>query len=406
MNKYIEKIKKSYHCERSEAIQSPAPCHCERSAAIQSNKVALKFATILLTLSFLLSLTSCKKEEANPTQKPTIKIGVTLPLTGDVAEVGNINKDTIVQALKDYGDTKFNYELIFEDDMVLPKKGVMNTRYFINVKKVDAIISQWTPVAAVVSPLAQANEIIHFTCAFGYKVAEGEYNFNNTTSFEEQSKVLVSKLKKENIKSLSYVVANTSGCVEQSEYVINKLKENDIEVLDVNHCNPTEKDFRFMISKMEQKKPEYYILCSISPATEIFLKDLELITGKRNVTSIDTFYEMNSQYRSQANDLWFVSSALGTDRFRTQLKNKINNEAVSCTANLYDSTKMLIAAYENAVALNGEKPNKEDVIDFLHNIKNYTDAMEDVSIDSDGFVQSKANIAIIRDGNPVLLEEN
>jgi len=51
--------------------------------------------------------------ESKNTNKPIIKIGATLPLTGDVAMLGQNSKKAIELALRDLGNTKYSYEVVY-----------------------------------------------------------------------------------------------------------------------------------------------------------------------------------------------------------------------------------------------------------------------------------------------------
>lgn len=360
-----------------------------------------KLLSLILGVALTFSVAACEdKKESNPTDKPTIKIGATLPLTGDAAEAGQAAMKAIKLAASEWNskNTKYNYEIVFEDDAVKPKQGLLNAQKLINLDKVRAILTQWTPVGATVSPLSEKNGVIHFTCSIGDVVSQGKYNFNHYTSFEEQAKALIEKLKEEKIKNLSYVIVNTTGCIEQSDFMIEALKNQNINLIDVEYYNPNEKDFRLLISKLEAKKPDYYLFCSIPPSAQIFLSQFKQSHAKHNITSIDTFLEMGSENTDLVEGLWYVNSASGTETFREAFKEKTGADITSCTANLYDATNLLITAYESTSLRETETtPQNEDVIKTLHSIKHYDGAVGDnLSIDSAGVVVSKAAIKIIQ----------
>ena len=46
-------------------------------------------------LCIALSLVACDKHDENPTNKPVVKIGVMLPLSGDYADYGDASKRAI-----------------------------------------------------------------------------------------------------------------------------------------------------------------------------------------------------------------------------------------------------------------------------------------------------------------------
>ena len=370
-------------------------------------KKGTKMKKFLLSLCMVLALTACKEEKTKAEVKPVVKIGITLPLTGDAADAGQINKKVIELALKEFGNTKYQYNLYFEDDMTTPKKAMLNAVNFTDTKKATAILSMWTPAGMAVSPIADKNKVIHITCAWGYDVAKGKYNFNSSTSFESQVNLLAQKLKKENLTNIAYMVVNTAGCEEQARYAIPFLREKGITFTDIQYYNPTETDFRMLISKMETKHPDYYVLCGIPPSSQIFTQQLQEVTHKRNITSIDTFFEMDSSAWSLIDGLWFINSASGTSEFAAKLKSQLGEEVKSCTANLYDAAHLLIWAFENAKLENGEIiPNTDNVIQKLHEVKNYNGATgNDLWIDDNGILQSQAVLKKIVGNVPIDIKE-
>lgn len=79
-----------------------------------------KFVVLLLILIVAgVGIYSLKTSEIpNKAEKPTIRIGATLPLTGNMANVGISSKNSIAMTLDKWKgkNTKYNYEVVFEDD--------------------------------------------------------------------------------------------------------------------------------------------------------------------------------------------------------------------------------------------------------------------------------------------------
>jgi hypothetical protein len=73
---------------------------------------------ILLSLMIVFGLAACgdKAEAPKENEKPVVKIGAILPLTGASAEMGNELKNAALKMLEQYKDSPVKYELIFEDN--------------------------------------------------------------------------------------------------------------------------------------------------------------------------------------------------------------------------------------------------------------------------------------------------
>lgn len=115
-----------------------------------------------------------------PLTKPTVRIGVTLPLTGEKADDGIGSQNAINMALKKWGtrNTKFKYLVFYLDDKGISSKGLLNAQNLIRSQKANTVLSQSTEVSEYVSQLAEKTQTIHFSCAEDNKTADGTYNFN------------------------------------------------------------------------------------------------------------------------------------------------------------------------------------------------------------------------------------
>ena len=91
---------------------------------------------LILSLLTIAALTACGDKAENEVQegtKPVIKIGATLPLTGDLAYAGQNMKAAMELSLKDIQKKeklKYDYQLVFEDDGYELKKALQNLNRF------------------------------------------------------------------------------------------------------------------------------------------------------------------------------------------------------------------------------------------------------------------------------------
>ena len=98
---------------------------------------------VLLSLLMATSLVACgeKTEAPKENEKPVVKIGSILPLTGASAEMGNELKNAALKMLEQYKDSPVKYELIFEDNQggSVPKS-ISAMKKMIYVDKISALI--------------------------------------------------------------------------------------------------------------------------------------------------------------------------------------------------------------------------------------------------------------------------
>ena len=360
---------------------------------------------ILVSIIAALSLVACSDEKSD---KPVVKIGASLPLSGDAAVVGVANRAAMEMAVADWDqkDTKYKYKLIFEDDGLQPKKAAVIAQKFATQDKTNATVSLWGIAAPVMADVAQKNEQIHMTCAGLADVSKPYYIFNNYTQYGAIADALIAKFKHDGIKKIVYVLNNNQVSIAQSEYINRELEKAGIKTLATELYNPDERDFRTSITKLNKLKPDYWLMFMLMPGTKLFTEQFFQITGGKNLTSIDSFHEMPHEFYDMVDGMWYVKSANGTSEFAERFTQETGKDMESCVGNSYENINLLIWAYENTELQNDEViPNNKNVAATLYSVQHRQGAIGEYSIDQDGIIQSRASIEKLVDGKPVVVKE-
>ena len=365
---------------------------------------------LILTLCLALSLTACgEKSEAPKTDKPIVKIGATLPMSGDSAEAGNSAATALRMVLDDYNkkDLKYHYELVIEDNQLSPLKIATTTNKLINVDKVKAVITLWNTVVAAIT---DKNKVFSLNCSGDEKsTTEGRYNFNNFPETLDDVKLLTNKLKKENVKTVAMFL-DISAMRVAYDAAEKYLKENtDIKVIFKEYFNPGEKDYRMAIAKANELKPDMYLYSGFNPSTYIFMKQLKEVTGdNKNVTTLGIFADLPPKDRNIIEGLWYVDENLdGTEELQKRLLSEYNILSQSCTGNSVSNLEILINAYENAKVAEGEViPSNDAVREWIFdNVKNFKTLGGVVSVQRNGLFSIKSEIKKMVNGKAVKVEE-
>ncbi|MBI3638387.1 ABC transporter substrate-binding protein [Candidatus Wolfebacteria bacterium] len=332
----------------------------------------------------------------------TVKIGVIAPLTGDLAFIGEGFRDAALLAKDDLKNTKYNYELIFEDDQIDPIKTVSAVNKLMSVDKVDAVITISSGPGNAVAPIAEQNKIIHFATASDQTIAKGDYNFIHWTPPSEEVKVLVDELKRRGIKKLGVFELNQQGIAAMMTELRERIKGTEIEIVTDQKFNFKERDFKSLISKAKSSGAEIYLLNAFSPELEILAKQIKELGITTPLTAIESFEitEKMDLFEGQ----WYVNAADATGEFTSKFKEKTGKMPTIGTANGYDMINLIATAYENYDSLLS-KPNHEQIVKELYKIKDYKGALGNLNMGPEGIVISKAVVRMIKDGKPVTISQ-
>lgn len=337
-----------------------------------------------------------------PVEEGTIKIGVIAPLSGDLAFLGEGYRDAFLLAKENSKNTKYNYELIFEDDQMDPAKTATALQKLISIDKVNAVVSFASGPANVISPLAGQNKIIHFGIATDPSAANGEYNFMHWTPPSEEAKTFVAELQKRGIKKLGIFVTNQQGVLATVAAIKERLKGTDIEIVTEQKFNMDERDFRTLITKAKYSGAEIYLLEAFPPQLEILTKQIKESGISTPLTCIE-LVESSDEAMKLFEGYWYVNSADSTTEFNKKFEVKYNKTPSPAAANGYDIFNMLVVAHEEAGKY--EKPTPEKVVEALNQIKDFDGALGKLSMGPDGIVFSQAVVRMIKDGKPVTISD-
>ncbi|EKD23651.1 MAG: hypothetical protein ACD_81C00203G0002 [uncultured bacterium] len=338
------------------------------------------------------------RASSSQASKTIVKIGVIAPLTGDLAFIGEGYKNAIMLAQEESKDSKYAYELFFEDDQYNPSKTSSAVNKLVFIDKVDVVISLGSGPGNVINPIAEKNKVIQFaTAASDPTVAKGDYNFIHWTPASEEGKVFVEELRKRGIKKLGVLALNHPWPMAEIAAIEKNIQGTDIQIVTNQKFNEDERDFKSIIAKIKNSGAEIYLIEATSPQLEIVVKQMKDMGVTAPITSIESFDASNNP--ALFNGLWYVSVADPTSGFMGKYKNKYGKDATLATANGYDIFKLVAAAYENTDGK--RKPLSEDVVKQLHAIKNFAGALGNLSVNADGIVESQATVKIIKEGKAV-----
>ena len=365
---------------------------------------------LILTLCLALSLTACGDKASDTSKeenKQIIKIGATLPLSGNEAHMGAAAQHALQMVLEKWQnkDTKYTYEIFYENDMLKLDQAALNTQRFIGFNKVRAVISMLGVVDRVVDEIANQHKVISLSCSYG-KNKLPEYGINMAPQNEEIYKAALKELKRRNIKKVA-LAGSSSGVSEATlSYAAEHLPQDGIEVVANERYLIGETDYRLSIQKIEQKNPDSYLIFGVEPMNSQFAKQYYELTGKKNLASLGSFPNINPHYFSKLDGIWSVYLIGGTDEFEKAYEDEFGKHVEACTANLYDGLDILITAFETASLKDNELiPSNESVLSKVTELQNWNGAFGKMKIENNGIIKAEVETRIYHDEEWKKIEE-
>lgn len=335
-----------------------------------------------------------------PEKNGVIKIGLILPLTGDLAFIGEAGKNAAELAVEELNADTSNahrYELVIEDDGFDAKKTASAIQKLVSVDTVDVVVSVSTGGGNVVAPIAEAHELPHIGLASDVNVAKGKFNFIHWTRPQEEVEVMLTELKRRGLTKIVIMGANDSGFPAITNDLVARAPGAGIEIVRNVEFVPGLTDFKTLITEAKTTNPDAYILNAFSPELEILGKQMQDLGVEAPVTSIESFGLSNNPNLFEGE--WFVDSAVPKGGFGDAYRAKWNTDPGPTSGNIYDAIQLFAGAIE---ATGKERPTGAEVVEKLNKTEGYSGAFGPLTLGSEGEFISIPSVKVIKDGKPVL----
>jgi branched-chain amino acid transport system substrate-binding protein len=363
-------------------------------------KFALPLIVVLLVVFYFGFVNQNKNNN-----KPVVNIGITLPLSGNFAELGDGCMKAIETALAEVNsneNNKYEYKVVVEDDRLDIKKAIMNYNR-LKMKDIKTFVTITSGISKAIVPLAEKDKLIHLSIASQKGLADGRYNFSHWTQAEPTAKKMLDEFKKRNIKSYVMLITNNEGSINLGDRLLDETNKSDIKNLAYEKINNGERDFRTLLNKLDNLNPDIWVISLYNPEQDILRKQMLELGIETPITSLTTF--TNSNRKELFEGYWYVDGAAGTKEWINKLKSKYGNISTFASGNYYDWIKIMALAYENVEVKESKYPNTEDIIDYILNIKEFNGALGQIYPTKEGVFHSNASLMIIKNAKVKILEE-
>jgi len=328
-------------------------------------------------------------------EKQTVKVGLNLPLTGGLAFLGEPMKKSAELALKDAGVTKYNYELVFEDDQFSPKLSATAASKLINIDKVLAIIEFGSGTGNAINSIAETGKTVEFSLASDPTVAKGVYNYIHWTPPFKEGQLLAQEMIKKGFKKISIIDTNHPGTLAVTNAVKDSLKNSGVEIVSYDITNVGDKDFKTIITKVKKANPDIVFLQMFSPEIEIAARQMKELGIKVPVTSVEAIEWSNDVSLFEGD--WFVSDTVSPN-YAAKFKTAYGTDAMAGSAYVYDLVTMLISLQEKS----DKVINPADLPGIITKMGTWNSPVfGKVKIDSEGFFITEPSVKMIKDGKVV-----
>jgi len=356
----------------------------------------------IIILIIVICLVWWGMSKKSPEVSQPIKIGVMLPLSGDVASYGLLVQKSLELAKKDLGMD--NVELIYEDSLCEGTAAATAINKLISIDGVQAVVGELCSGATLAAaPIAERNKVVLISpSSTSPDLTEaGDYIFRTIPSDTLQGAFGAKLVYDKGYRKLAVLYGN-------EEYGLgfnNVLKESfgalGGEVVISETFERGTVDMRTQLTKIKSAEPEViYIISNSLNSTVAALKQIKelglevVLIGSEGLKSEDVV----SGAGETAEGLIVTSVSVGTTGFIEKHRLEYNEDPGAFGAQVYDILKALDLAFEQ-----GAKTGTE-IKDKLYEIE-FDGASGHIKFDANGDILGNYDVYVVENGEYKLANE-
>lgn len=374
-------------------------------------KKLLSYVIIGACLFFVsLEFFACSKKEV-----PAVPVGVIAPLSGEVSQYGKALQNGMLLALKEINSAsqqsgEKQLDLKFEDSKGSATAGINAFRKLIDYHKTPIVLgAMFSKVTMAIAPLAEKEKVVLLspTSSDVNLTKAGDYIFriypSDSYDGEYLAQYFVSRL---SVKRAAVMYLTTSSTTAITEVFKDRITKAGGEVVLVEGHDQKTRDFRSVLKKLNEHKPDAVLLSSYLDAMALILRQSKELGYKFNFVAISTIYdEKIFELASNAAEGVVFSTAI----FDSASKDPLIRKFVQTFNNQYKELPNIWAAYGyDCVRIASEAIRKSNgtatsIKEALYKIKDFPGVTGKTTFDENGDVTKSLRMMIIKNNRFVPL---
>lgn len=373
-------------------------------------KKSLIFTIIIVASVAVFSLNKSKTKQAEK-GNVILKIGISLPLTGSIAHLGESAEKGIKLASEELkrNHPDLNLKYFIEDNAFTGKGAVSAYRKLKDIEDIDAIITATSPVVLATQPLAQADNILQM----GIFASTPAYSSTNDLSFrvfprsEKEAEAIIEYLQKSNLQRLAIIYINNDFGQGVYRSISEKLSEYDslVKITSQENYLPDTTDFKTQLAKIRLSNPKALLMIATAQDAVSIMRQAKTTDSKLIFLATSSASDPAVLGTSAATETLLVtdifdpqSTNKNTQAFIANFEQKFGTAPDLWAAQGYDSYKLTALALEKC-GRNGECTKS-----YLSGLKDYPTLLGNLTFDNNGDPDYNYFIKIFKNGRFEKLE--
>ncbi len=360
-------------------------------------------ASLIFSRAIYLTVLSCFGISTVHAADDEIRIGVTVPLTGDLATYGNLIRDGVELAVADLREAGMKVTVKHEDVPLPGQVALSAIQKLVVQDKIQGLAGNfWNPAIPIMAPVLTKNKILsfHSAAADDLILNAGDFIVSTNTKIKDEAFRLAEYAFNDlKAKTACVLFISTTFGDHYQQHFIERFTALGGKVLSVDKTNLGDSDLNSPLLKVRGLHPDVFFAAYFGNNLGLVLKQARQIGVKQQILSV---YESEdpsviSVAGPAAEGLRFFvgeaeSETEAVKGFRTRFQNRFGYEPRILGANAFDATKILVHALSEC------KGDTECAKAAAYRTKDYDGASGTFSIDTEGAAKKSFILKTVKDG--------
>lgn len=280
-----------------------------------------------------------------------IKLGATLPLSGDLATYGNLIRGGIELAIEDLAKEKITAKLVLEDIPLSGDKVISGLNRLIQIEKVDGIAGNFSNVAmAAMGPAIEKAQIpsFHTSAADPLILDAGNYILTSNVRIKDEAYAMAEHLFSSGLKQIAVLSIQTNFGQAYREFFKERLLKLGGTITADETFEVGDLDYKAQLLKIRSSAPQAVYAGSFGRFLGYSLKQAREMGIKAPFFSVyeseDLSVLESAQGKAEGLQYFVTTSTTSSARFasfRDRFFARFSQEPGTFGSNAYDATILL-----------------------------------------------------------------
>jgi branched-chain amino acid transport system substrate-binding protein len=339
----------------------------KRRIPMKTKKRSL-FLIVVLSISLTIILTQCKKEDKIEEPK-VIKIGAILPLTGDLAYIGQREKQALDLYAEEWNKSdNLKVNILYEDSKADASVGISSANKLINADQVNAIITSLSNISLAVQPIIDKKKVAQLAICMHPEIArKSKFTLRFYVNvWQEAQKIAELIVKFKDLKNVGFLYINTPEVESEiNDFIIPAIKQNGNEIVFKESYSFGTTDFNNYAVKLKNSNAKIFVILGFgikypsifnSLNANNLLSDNKIIGGIGFLTPGETPLELLENVIFVAPEFDIHPENINkAKKFIEEYKAKYNVNPSYDAAYAYDGIHILLKGFKSLKDLSSDK---------------------------------------------------